>query len=226
MSREGMIPRNFSLLSVILILTLILSSSCGLYTYAYLDAPNVKTFTAGIPSSAEIYNRSDNDPEVFRGYELYYKYYNNFSEIADDDKTIFADSEPEPSDLTGVGYRRVNTVETTDETTPYPMIPVNYSDRDSSFTLTVYFNEVSAAVNVIPYVSYSGYSNKYLRRNVSELDGGDYVYKSFISDDTDSSYSDMSSGQTVLSLYVFAYGKDDNVYNIYSKPVWLGYINY
>ena len=30
----------------------------------------------------------------------------NFSEIADDDKTIFDTSEPEPSDLTSVGYKR------------------------------------------------------------------------------------------------------------------------
>ena len=226
MSREGMIPRNISFLTLIIIF-LTVFTSCGLYTYAYLNAPGVKTFTAGIPSSAEIYNRSDNDPDVFRGYEFYYKYYNTYSEIADDDKTIFSESEPEPSDLTAVGYRRVSTVKTTDESTYYPMVPVDYSDRDSSFTLTVYFNEVSS--DVVPYVSYSGYSNVYLRRNISDYNSssGDYEYKSFITEDhTGGDQSDRSSGESVLSLYVFSYGKDDNVYNIYSKPVWLGYINY
>ena len=224
MSREGMIPRNISLLTIIILLTVL--SSCGLYTYAYLDAPSVKTFDSG-SGNALIYNRSDNDPEVFRGYEIYYKYYNNSSEIADDDKTIFDESEPEPSDLTSVGYRRVNTVKTTEDTTSYPMIPVDYSDRDSSFTLTVYFNEVSS--NVVPYVEYLSYPDVELYRNVYDYNSSSdsNEYNSFIPDDySEGDQSDRSSDKSVLSLYVFAYGKDDNVYNVYSKPVWLGYINY
>ena len=136
--------RNLYIL--IYIFLLIIISSCGLYDSPYLEAPTVKTFESGIPSSAEIYNRSDNDPDVFRGYEIYYKYYNNFSEIADDDKTIFDTSEPEPSDLTSVGYKRVKAVLTIEESTSYPMIPVDYSDRDTSFTLTVYFDEVNSGI--------------------------------------------------------------------------------
>ena len=107
------------------------------------------------------------------------------------------------------------------------MIPVDYSDRDTSFTLTVYFDEVNSGI--IPYVSYSGYSDIYLRRTVTEYNStsGDTEYRSFIPDDhSGGDQSDRSSGELTLSLYVFAYGKDDNVYNIYSKPVWLGYINY
>lgn len=226
MSREGMIPRNFLFIFIIL---LIILSSCGLYDSPYIEAPDVKTFTTGIPSSAEIYNRSDNDPEVFRGYEIYYKYYDSTSyEWEDDDKTIFQTSDPEPGDLTAVGYRRVNTVFTTEETTSYPMIPVDYSDRDSSFTLTVDFNDVSASPNVKPQVIYSGYSNITLYRNiyVYNSSSGDNEYKSFISDDNESSDADIPVSENTLSLYVFAYGKDDNVYNIYSKPVWLGRINF
>ena len=226
MSREGMIPRNFFLHSKIFILITIFTSSCGLYTSPYLSAPNVTTFEPGIPSSALIYNRSDNDPEVFRGYEIYYKYYNSHSEIADDDKKIFNTSEPEPDDLKNVGYRRLNTVLTTEETTTYPMIPVDYSDRDTSFTLTVYFDEVSS--DTAPRVEYSGYSDRTLRRNITQYNStsGKTEYKTFIPADHDSGDSDRSSGELTLSLYVFAYGKDDNVYNIYSKPVWLGYITY
>lgn len=76
-----------NLYKLIYIILLIILSSCGLYDSPYLEAPGVKTFdAAGNPSSAEIYNRSDNDPDVFRGYEIYYKYYNLYSKIGDDDK--------------------------------------------------------------------------------------------------------------------------------------------
>ena len=221
MSREGMIPRNFLFIFIVI---LIILSSCGLYDSPYIEAPDVKTVI--VSGSAEIYNRSDNDPEIFRGYEIYYKYYDSASyDWEDDDKTIFLTSDPEPGDLTAVGYRRVNTVLTTDETTYYPMIPVDYSDRDSSFTITIYL----PGTDDVPYVSYPGYSNIYIRRNVTEanLTTGKTEYRTFRSSDhSDGNQGDRPSDEKTLSLYVFAYGKDDNVYNIYSKPVWLGRISY
>ena len=221
MSREGMIPRNITFSVIIILLTFL--SSCGLYTYAYLEAPGVSTMVGS--GNAEIYNRSDYDPDVFRGYELYYKFYTDSTERISNDKTIFATSEPEPSDLTAVGYSRINTVLSADDSTSYPMVPVDYSDRDTAFTLTVNFDQLSSGV--VPYVSYSGYSDVFLRRTASEYNSlsKDYEYKSFRPVDYDTGDSDWSPGETELSLYVFAYGKDDNVYKIYSKPVWLGYIN-
>ena len=205
-------------------------SSCGLYNYPYLNAPNVDTVIGS--GSAEIYNRTDNDPDVFRGYELYYKYYDNSTSIASDDKTIFQTAEPEPADLTKVGYSRVNTVLLSEDNTSYPMIPVDYSDRATAFTLKVNLSQVTS--NVPPKVEYSGYTDVTLYREETEYDNtgtGKMEYETFIPHDheaveDDGSEVDRTDDKKTLSLYVFSYGKDDKVYNIYSKPVWLGYINY
>ena len=220
MSREGMKTRNFFLL--ILLFLLIALTSCGLYESPYLDAPSVKTVVGS--GTAEIYNRTNNNPEVFRGYELYYRYFNNSSEIAEIDKKIFSTAEPEPDDLTSNGYKRVITAETTENKTSYPMIPVDYSDRSSSFTLTINL----PGSDIIPAVDYLG-NTIVIRRAVTKLESGKYYYEDFTTTDHDISDSDIPSdaaGTITLSLYLFSYGKDDNVYNIYSKPVWLGSVDY
>lgn len=220
-----MITRNF-FLSIIL---LIILSSCGLYNYPYLNAPNVDTFTTGIPSIAKIYNRSDNDPDVFNGYEFYYKYYKDSANITVDDKTIFQTSEPEPEDLTKVGYIRANTVLLAEDNTYYPMIPVDYANRDAAFTLDVDFNDVSSSPNIPPVINYNSKTITLYRQETELNTDSKLEYETFIADDLDEDDGieiDRTVLERTLSLYVFAYGKEDKVYNIYSKPVWLGRIDY
>ena len=223
-----MIPRNLFILTSSLFL--IISSSCGLNDYPYLNPPGVK-ISNGIDKIAYIYNRTDNDPDVFRGYELYYKIYNSDtpSDISDDDKAIYQTDEPEPSDLTAQGYKRINTVLDTDDSTTYPMIPLDYSDRDSSISISLHFENISAASQATGYAEYSGYSNKYFYRTVKEyISLGNYNYKSFKKEDLETGDSDLPSSAPnyILSLYVFSYGKSDNVYNIYSRPIYLGRFDY
>ncbi len=230
MSREGMIPRNNNLASMTLrslVVFMLFMQGCGLNDYPYIYAPDT-TSLSGTPGIIKIYNRDDNDPDVFQGYELYYKFYEFSSDttnMASDYKSLFSVEEPEPSNLTTLGFKRINTVSTTDKKTTYPMIYIDHSDRDSEFTITLDFSDVAASVKN-PTVNYLSYPEITLYRTVVDPDDTDN-YKSFIYDDlSNTEDSDISHNRVTLSLFVFSYGKYDNVYNIYSRPVWLGYIQY
>jgi len=235
-----MIPHNIKnkLYLLFLPLLLLLLLQCGLNTYPYLYPPDTVVRLTGSDVEFIIANRGDNNPDVFLGYELYYKFY-NFTDatvaMANDDRAIFSIDQPTPNDVTRLGFRRVNTVPTDDRTTRIPMIPVNYSDRKNNFNITLNFFGVASGENavprIIPEVSYLSYPIVELYRQV--LDPDDDIknkYKSFgdlINELSGGSRdSDLPSTWVTLSLYIFAYGKYDKVYNIYSKPLWLGYINY
>ena len=117
-SREGMIPLN-RIIIILSALSFFLIQGCGLNDYPYIYAPEVSALT-GSPGIIKIYNRSDNDPDVFQGYELYYKFYikANFNvDNTNDYKNLFSVEEPEPSDLANLGFKRINTVQNTDSKT-------------------------------------------------------------------------------------------------------------
>jgi len=233
-----MIPPNLKKKSYLLFLSLLslLLLQCGLNTYPYLYPPDTVTRLTGSDGVFIINNRSDNDPDVFLGYELYYKFYNASDAIvvmASDDRTLFSVEQPTPTDITRLGFKRVNTVPDRLKTTRTPMIPISFSDRNSSFNINFDFFGVAGSESpIIPEVTYLSYPGVPLYRQVldPDVDSADKInYKSFgdiINELSKIQDSDVPGTWVTLSLYVFAYGKYNRVYNIYSKPLWLGYINY
>ena len=238
-----MIPHNIKnkLYLLFLSLPLLLFLQCGLNTYPYLYPPDTVARLSGSDGIFVIANRSDND-DAFLGYDLYYKFY-NFTDanvtMASDDRAIFSVEQPTPTDVTRLGFRRVNTIPDTDKPpTRSPMIPVYPGDRNSSFNIRLDFTGVSslsaetAIPPIIPEVNYLSNQTVYLYRQVLDPDDDSPIknkYKSFgdlrneLSGQRD---ADLPQGRATLSLYIFAYGKYNKVYNIYSKPLWLGYIDY
>ncbi|MDX9801031.1 MAG: hypothetical protein RBT69_06835 [Spirochaetia bacterium] len=205
------------------VLLFLLFQGCGLNDYPYLYAPEVSALFDGSSRQFKIYNRSDNDPDIFQGYELYYKFYKtgNFTvENTNDQKNLFSVEEPEPSDLANLGFKKINTVSDIKLKTPLPMIPIDSGDRDDSFEITIDFSTITSS-NGVPFVDYN---NINLYRTA--VDVPDERYKSFFYEDMSTSDLDVPGADVTISLFVFSYGKYDRVYNIYSKPVWLGYINY
>ena len=87
--------------------------SCGLYSYPYIYEPSLRGGTAGTGQNyVYIIHNGDNDPNVFRGYEIYYKFYNSTTAETDhsrDDKSIFSVSNPDTSALVSAGYKRCRT---------------------------------------------------------------------------------------------------------------------
>lgn len=216
--------------------------SCGLYSYPYIHEPSLigGTATSGRPYVAILHD-GDNDPSVFRGYEIYYKFYNAVTAETDhsrDDKSIFSVSNPDYSALVAAGYKRCRTEKLYKKDTTTPMFKVPTDDRDDDFELSLRFDTVTTKDNKSEMkLEYLGNEVPFYRAikdqnpdpdEPKEHGGqsGDDIYKDFNSDDLEySTYqdSDLPTAEVSLSFYIIGYGMHEN-HNLYSKPVWLGVV--
>ena len=214
--------------------------SCGLYSYPYIHEPSLRsgTATSGRPNVFIIHN-GDNDPNVFRGYELYYKFYNSTTaetEHSRDDKSIFSVSNPDYTALVAAGYKRCRTEKLYKKDTTYPMFKVPSDSRDDDFELSLIFDTVTTIGNklemTLNYLSdsqpfYRAITDQHPDSGEPEAAGGksdDVIYKDFNSDDIEAGDSDLNGNTSVsLSFYIIGYGVHEN-HNLYSKPVWLGVV--
>ena len=215
--------------------------SCGLYSYPYIYEPSLRGGTAGTGQDyVTIIHNGDNDPNVFRGYELYYKFYNSTTAETDhsrDDKSIFSVSNPDISSLRAAGYTRCRTVKLYKQDTLYPMFRVPSDDRDDDFPLYLNFETITTNDNKFPmslyYLDndvpfYRAIQDQHPDSGEPEAAGGksdDPIYKDFNSDDLENGDSDLNGNTTpvALSFYIVGYGIYEN-HNLYSKPVWLGVV--
>lgn len=232
-----------TVLHICIILMVMLLCSCGLYSYPYIHEPTLRsgTATSGRPN-VTIINNGDNDPNVFRGYELYYKFYNSTTaenEHSRDDKAIFSVSNPDYTALVAAGYKRCRTVKLYKKDTTYPMLPVPVDSRDDDFTLYLDFSPVTEydkykAEMEIAYLQirapiYRAIKDQHPDSGEAQQAGGqpdDEIYKDFNIDDLEyNTYhdSDLPTAAVSLSFYIIAYGVHEN-HNLYSKPVWLGVV--
>lgn len=222
--------------------------SCGLYSYPYIHEPSLNggTATSGRPYVTIVHD-GDNDPNVFRGYELYYKFYNYSTAETDhsrDDKNIFSVSDPDYSALVSAGYKRCRTVKLFKKDTTYPMLPVPTDSRDDDFSIYLSFETITSTNNknemFMAYLDtqvpiYRAIQDKnpdsgevLLATDGKSDDSSSYpIYKDFNSDDIESGDSDLngnSYNSVSLSFYIIGYGMHEN-HNLYSKPVWLGVVS-
>ena len=216
--------------------------SCGLYSYPYIHEPSLRGGTAGTGQNyVYIIHDGDNDPNVFHGYELYYKFYDAThaeTEHSRDDKSIFSVSNPDYSALVAAGYKRCRTVKLYKKDTTYPMFKVPADSRDDDFELYLGFDTVTTKDNkfemslnylgdAVPF--YRAIQDQHPDSGEPELAGGksdDPIYKDFNSDDlqyTEYHDSDLPTANVALSFYIIGYGVHEN-HNLYSKPVWLGVV--
>lgn len=222
--------------------------SCGLYSYPYIHEPSLNSGTATTGrTNVTIVHNGDNDPNVFRGYELYYKFYNATTAENDhrtDHNSIFSTSNPDYSALVSAGYKRCRTVKLFKQDTTYPMLPVPTGDRDSDFTMYLSFDPITSSTDnkdemFIDYLNIQVPIYRSIQDNNPDTgevliatggksdDKSSYpIYKDFNSDDIESGDSDLNGNiynSVALSFYIIGYGIHEN-HNLYSKPVWLGVV--
>ena len=231
-----------TVLHICIIFVVMLLCSCGLYSYPYIHDPSLRGGTAGTGQNyVYIIHNGDNDPSVFKGYELYYKFYNSTTaetEHSRDDKSIFSVSNPDYTALVAAGYKRCRTEKLYKKDTTYPMFKVPTDDRDDDFELYLSFETVTTKDNKnemrleylgveVPF--YRSIQDQHPDSKEPEEAGGkpdDAIYKDFNSDDLEySTYhdSDLPTAEVSLSFYIIGYGVHEN-HNLYSKPVWLGVV--
>ncbi|MCL2294189.1 MAG: hypothetical protein FWC36_04920 [Spirochaetes bacterium] len=234
-------------LTIVFLLSLfsLLSLQCGLFDFPALEPPRVEQLFLGAGEVIIIENNPTNDPSVFLGFELYYRFYNYLtatSDIAAHGSAISAINQPTPSDLEQLGFRRVRTIATAGERQPFPMLPVPIGDRGIPFPITIDFTGIAADNendNPRDRMARVVYLTKDipLRRQVTDPDPpSEHLrkYKSFayITNPHNLSIIDADinhipvTNRVTLSLYIFAVGRYDRVHNIFSRPEWLGRIDF
>ncbi len=217
-----------------------LASSCGLDRIPYLAPPGSPgTATPGTPIFIIDVPAAEKEAE-FRGYELYYKFYDILGNIDSNLQGVTEDV------LRANQYRAVCSDSDIFSGSPpsnlhnnQPLIYVETFDRNRAFQIIV----TIAKEVVQPEVLYDG--NPYavsIRRNVPDTRAGspsDGGPKPFIQENVlypaypDIPDSDIQSiwgtvkpsgtGRVYLAMYALSYGVVDITTDVFSTAVWLGY---
>jgi hypothetical protein len=228
----------------------LLIQGCGLEYLTFLNPPGTPGLASSLTPTFTVQATTANNEIEFRGFELYYKFYSDSSQIQ------LVPSNTLESDLRNIyGYVPICSSLDPGATTGNlhvnkPLLPVQIGDRGASFAITVNFVSLNGNIDTSqPVVTYSGATaptqpaaNDWIRRNVGDNVLGSTTYtqpKLFIrrnpsdpptyaSTDVDVqgilSIAQTSGNGLTLAIYALSYGKQDITTDIYSTPVYLGYI--
>jgi hypothetical protein len=218
--------------AVIAAAALALLGGCGLEYLAYLTAPYATTQASPSTPIFRVRNptRSAEELPVFRGFELYYKFFSSGQSGARDLQMGLSTREQLVSTY---GFKRMCTEGTVAQA--YPFIPVAPADRgDAALEADLDFNLATSSST--PDMTYNGsvaliYPYGTIRR--SAVDAFDNT-KSFAFEDFDPGDADLtginwiefgSDGILDLVVYAISYGVQD--YSpVYSDARCLGYMSY
>ncbi|MFP4067808.1 MAG: hypothetical protein ACLFS5_09940 [Spirochaetaceae bacterium] len=216
---------------------------CGIETLPYVAAPKEDEADWDIDPAFITFrhNDEDNDSDEFRGYELYYKLYEDENGSTgcreadkpcnDDYEAILRDPVPTgTSRLTGRGYVRMIAGENPGE---IPGITVSLANRGDEFDVDIY---LTAGTDEDRDTARAEWPNgpQDLNRNVPSASDG---FKRFLAtedyddDDDDLSAIDSEISDVIgndnlyMAVYALGYGIDPaSLQEIYSRPVFLGYV--
>ena len=211
---------------------LLLMLSCGIPSAPYLPPVPSSSVESPIGPETDYYflipDPDDINPEIFEGFELYYKFFD--PQTADEELDINGDNSlSSPVSLTSLrreGYVRLASSKETASLLPvYPLIPL--SDTDMNNAATEIKLEFSNLGSDNPR---SVYGNIIFRRTLTDSAGSrlltDFDPENFAIDDSDlpSGFDPTTSFDIVIALYVLSYGNDyvNLSFNIHSTAVYLG----
>ena len=217
------------------------TAGCGLPSYPALYAP-IMIFEPAVESDLFfIFSiTTEDDPSVFEGVELYYKFYLR----SDVEKELIAADRQKVVDvptLEATGYRRY--IDTNSEIVEgsRPLIPLSDDEKlDATTEIRLDFQPLidAAKPSDYPLVSLSPSGAELsLARNASSVRDV-YERKGFTSDsytsgdgDVPNAYEDEQlaadeSERLYVAVYALCYGNDDSLpeFNIVSQPLYAGYI--
>ncbi|MEW5816499.1 MAG: hypothetical protein AB1798_14045 [Spirochaetota bacterium] len=227
---------TFSLLlydySLILILTFtIILNSCGIDTYPYPDPPALDTIEEPIEGGSvfRFGNTPNNNVTFFEGFEVYYKFYSAIPEHSTFKKyeadIITLENSPTLAKLKALNFTRFYS-----DTLKLPLIPINSEIKKDVFSIYIDFSNMGLPDKPYPEVRYLDQTFpifRYVREKEYEiLEEKGFLPEDFSSDymDIDGTYYNSQYQHVYLVLFVLAYGKSDLIYDLYSKPAYLGRI--
>lgn len=207
---------------------------CGLETVPFLAAPIVETVaTGGVAPEFEFDHNPDSDPNLFLGFELYYKFYDP-DEYVDRYESDIAIIEGQftssPSTiLSSRGYRRINNLVTESPgSVQPPLLPVSAADRTRRFTVSVTFpgSTVSPEPGKAEYPASTATEVVLLARSAAETPGAFQTFSPEAVETSDVDVpNDIDTAGIGLGLVVLAFGRESATFPaqaVYSEPVGLG----
>ncbi len=224
-----------------LLLLVLVFSSCGIAVPYYLNPPTYFT-------NLSFYNAYINDPNFARGYEFFYRIYDDDSTIS---STAINDAASFFNNTTLLGlisntrslfessyYRRIFPVSdsiSTDFSNPAvaPVMrvdPVYFDKTDSSKKFQVNINIIGTgegSITTINYFPTAAYPETItFKRNIT-VDGSTYTQKLFNSfytnqDDVPDTITDNSGS---IAFFVVLYGLTDQFVSVFSDVVYIGSID-
>jgi hypothetical protein len=217
---------------------LLFSFGCGLASYPYLYKPEVKGFQEEVLRS--FYNTPINNPNIFWGFEVFYKIHDprEITSPVDDPNVLRTEAEDfltESNILSGTisnnGYFRL--FETVSGVIPdaiiKPLVKIPEADRGNDFYITINLTDFHSPILYFPDTDETGAFA--VRRKV---DTGAAVFeaKGFDNDDLDPEDPDVPDSLSdpdnwdgvVVTFYVCTFGYTVDFQPIYSEPEYIGKI--
>lgn len=223
-----------TLIRLLLIAVSVGFSSCGLQDYVYLEPP----VASNDGNSLQFSNATDNDPSVFLGFKIVYKFYASEEAATEDRKKIVTAFNSNPTAIystmksTAYGYRDLIIWDTASSGEKTSLNISNAADRDQDFTISIDFSGVSGGTSEdVPIAFISGSVTtepalpSVVYRDVTETSAS----IGFSADDLNVTfgYSDLgtnyTSNKTYVQFYIFSYGINltaSGGVDVYSKPEW------
>ncbi len=211
---------------------------CGLENITYLSPPGNPTALASPTNNIfTINSTSKNDEAEFLGFELYYKFYATGFSIP---------SVEDIDDLKSNGFKPVcsstDTAAGTDVNHLKPLFEVPPVDRGTTFSITITFTnpQSNPSGEIQPLVKNKGADlSMTIRRDIADNRGvaspTNNQGRPFIKvngsavaayESTDTDVSPVYSSDIVsLVMYAMSFGRENITTDLYSPPVYLGFIN-
>ncbi|MDZ7793384.1 MAG: hypothetical protein U5P10_06715 [Spirochaetia bacterium] len=226
---------NLTIIVALIILTLLTLPviGCGIPSYPYLYPP--EALGGGRVGFSHDEN---NDPDAFRGYEIFYRFYANDPDTAGagDMEDYFTAEGAIRSVINGTsssaltyGFRRL-IIEGNKATDPPPQLPIDFADRNNTFTIELIEDETndvirftydSVTYNVFRYVPYEESVEYDYKPFLPATDGDLYDFTSGENDIHDAEEVDETS--IYVAFFAVPYGFDvDALQELYANGSYEG----
>ncbi len=234
--------KNILTLSLVLLFGCFLFT-CGMPTYPYLYPPSLSGSAPkglGSDNKFEFKTSDKNNDAFYDGYEVYYKFY----PLSTTHASIIAESISidDINQLLAAGYLKLYY---SNEEFLKPIITIDALDKNDIVVIEIDFSRVRGKTHDSPDISRTSPGavvypdmDDFRRRFHGERSGVVNTYfDKFLERPSDSDFqkddSDLSKildgggqlpAEAFLVLYAVTYGREDLIYDLYSKPLYLGYI--
>lgn len=207
-------------MAVFVSLILVFLQACGLESYPYLSPPGLLPH---LGSDVFRFNSvTDNDTDVFVGYELYYKFYQTSSgtQLVSDNFEIANGTNRQDIRLKDAGYRRIRNG--AGDPDGKPLIYLELAQKTADFEVRIDFSDQGSAK-----IEFDGIAKADIPilRGVKDGSGN---YKDFSSADLDVDDDDLAAlninegaFEVDIAIYALSFGRYELVKDVYSEPILL-----